>query len=343
MKTFSTLSEIRVGVIGYGGAFNMGKDHLTRAQQAGMTPAAVADIDAKRLKEAESDFPGIQTYPTVHQMLRHADVDLVVIITPHSSHAKLVIQCLTEGKHVVCEKPLALTTAECDRMIAAAHNRKLLLSTYHNRHWDGWIIQALKTIQSGAIGEVVRVETCMGEWNKPSDWWRSSKSISGGILYDWGVHLIEYALQIIDDDIAEVNGFSCNGVWADKTVWKSDANEDEATAIVRFKKGAFLSLRITSIDVNPRPAWFEITGTAGTYIFNWNLWELIVPRRNTIVRTTGKNPADQYWQYYSNIAEHLVNNEPLVITPEWSRRPIHILDLADRSARLGRAMKAKYK
>jgi scyllo-inositol 2-dehydrogenase (NADP+) len=183
----------------------------------------------------------------------------------------------------------------------------------------------------------------MGAWGKPSDWWRSSKSISGGILYDWGVHLIEYALQVIDDDITEVNGFSCNGVWTDKTVWKGDTNEDESTAIVRFKKGAHLTLRITSIDTNLKPAWFEITGTNGSYIFNWDSWELIVPKRNTIVRTKGKNPADQYWQYYTNIADHLVNNAPLVITPEWSRRPIHILDLANRSARLGRTLKAKYK
>ncbi|MCG2659899.1 MAG: Gfo/Idh/MocA family oxidoreductase, partial [Kiritimatiellae bacterium] len=118
MAKFKKAEDIKVGVIGYGGAFNMGCAHLNEMKKAGMTPVAVAELDAKRLEVAIHDFPGIQTYASVAKMLAKSDVNLLAIITPHNTHAALAIQCLNTGRHVVCEKPLAITTAECDAMIA---------------------------------------------------------------------------------------------------------------------------------------------------------------------------------------------------------------------------------
>ena len=207
MSSFKTPEDIKVGVIGYGGAFNMGRQHLTFMKKAGMTPVAVAELDETRLKVAREEFPGIETYTSVSDMLEKSGVNLVVIITPHNTHADLALQCLRAGRHVISEKPLAITTEECDAMIREAAKQDLLLSTYHNRHWDGCILKALEQIHSRkVIGEVYRIEAYMGGYNRPGDWWRSSKSISGGILYDWGVHLLEYSLQILQSDIVEVTG-----------------------------------------------------------------------------------------------------------------------------------------
>ena len=129
MKNYANAAAIKVGVIGYGGAFNMGKAHMTEMQKAGMTPVAVAELDSQRLHVAREDFPGIQTYATVEQMLKKSDVDLITIITPHNTHAQLAVRCLKAGRHVVCEKPLAITTAECDAMISAANANDL--TTFH--------------------------------------------------------------------------------------------------------------------------------------------------------------------------------------------------------------------
>ena len=120
MKRYKTAGAITCGVIGYGGAFNMGRAHLNEMKKAGMTPTAVCEIDPERLKVATQDFPGIETYSTAAEMLKKSKVQLLAIITPHNTHAKLALQCLKAGRHVVCEKPLAITTAECDAMIAAA-------------------------------------------------------------------------------------------------------------------------------------------------------------------------------------------------------------------------------
>ena len=344
MPKFKTPANIKVGVIGYGGAFNMGLHHLNEMKQAGMTPTAVAEIDPTRLKVAQKDFPHIQTYHSVTTMLKKSDVNLVAIITPHNTHAKLALQCLKAGRHVVCEKPFAITTAQCDAMIAAAQKHQLVVSTYHNRHWDGCILRAVQQIKhKKVIGDVVRIEAHMGSFSPPGKWWRTSKSISGGILYDWGVHLLEYTLQLIDTPVIEVSGFAQTGVWADQTAWKKDTNEDEGFLTVRYANGAWSTLCITHLDANPKKGMLEITGTKGTYIMDYNDWETLICKRNgTQVVTKGKNPPSQSWQLYQNVADHLTKNTPLVITPQWARRPIHILDLAHQSTQKAKALTAKY-
>lgn len=340
MAKYKKTENIKVGVIGYGGAFNMGKLHLKEMEKAGMTPYAVAEIDPERLKVATVDFPGIETYASVPEMLKKSKVELLAIITPHNTHAKLALQCLNAGRHVVCEKPLAITTAECDAMIAAAKKNKVVLSTYHNRHWDGIILEALDNIKS--IGDIVRVDIQMSNWQKPGDWWRSSKTISGGLLYDWGVHLLEYTLQIVDSEIEEISGFLRSGVWAKETKWKSDTVEDDGLVVVRYKSGAWSTLAMSSIESRPGQ-FFKITGTKGTCVLDWKQCEVITHQNNQTMTVNTPVRKNEGWRLYQNVADHLTKGTKLVISPEWARRPIHILDLACKSSKLGHALKAKYK
>jgi predicted dehydrogenase len=342
MKTFSKENEIRCAVIGYGGAFNMGKAHLSQMQAAGMTPVAVAEIDPSRLEVATSDFPGIQTFTTVEGMLNEANPDLVAIITPHNTHAELAMKCLEAGASVVCEKPMAITLEECDQMITVAKKNDLLLSVYHNRHWDGCILEAIERIKTkGEIGEVFRVEAHMGGFSRPGDWWRSSRSISGGIHYDWGVHLIEYTLQVIDSEVVEVSAFSKEGIWT--TNWGTDTNQDELSAIVRFANGAMLNLRITHLDSDPPKGQVVFNGTAGKYLMNQGEYEIyrVSGSESTILK--GKNRAGEQEKYYQNVAAALAGKDDLVITAQWSRRTMEILDLATRSATAGRALRVEGK
>ena len=344
MKHFSKASDIKVGVVGYGGAFNMGKAHLSEMKRAGMTPVAVAELDPTRLEVAMNDFPGIQTYRSLTEMLKKSDVNLVTMITPHNTHAPLGLEALRAGRHVVCEKPMAIHTTECDAMIAAAKKSGVIVSTYHNRHWDGVILQGTQNItKERCVGDIVRVAAYMGNRGKPGDWWRTSKTMSGGILYDWGVHLLEYSLQLIKSDIVEVTGFAKRGYWAPQTKWKADTFEDEGYAVVRFRNGVALSLVITCLDSNPRRGFLEVTGTEGSYVFDWGANELIKREGNVTTTTRYGNPQNEGWRFYQNIADHLTKNTKLVITGEWARRPIHILDLACQSAAKGKTLPAKYR
>ena len=133
------------------------------------------------------------------------------------------------------------------------------------------------------------------------------------------------------------------GFWADETPWKEDTNEDVACAVVRFDNGAWLSLTVSSLESNPRPGQLEISGTGGSYIFDGRTYEMIRQQGDEKVVTKGANMPSRWEAYYENVAGHLTEGEDLIITPEWARRPIHILDLAAKSAQRGRAIRAKYK
>lgn len=338
MKQFEKENDIRCAVIGYGGAFNMGLAHLSQMKDSGMTPVAVAEIDPERLVIAEKDFPGIATFTSVDAMLEEAKPDLVAIITPHNTHAELAGKCLKAGASVVCEKPMAITLEECDEMIRLARENALLLSVYHNRHWDGCILEAVERIRERKeIGDVFRIEAHMGGFGNPGDWWRSSRSISGGIHYDWGVHLIEYTLQVVDSEVVEVTAFSKEGVW--ETKFGNDSNQDELTAIVRFANGTLLDLRITTLDLNPDPGQVVLTGTKGKYYMDQRHYEIYTrDGADTVIRKGANRPGEQE-KYYRNVADALTGKAELVITAAWSRRTMEILALATRSAAEGRSIR----
>jgi len=164
---------IRVGLIGYGPAFGMGKYHADyMAETSGLETVAVADINPKALRQARQELgEEILTF-----------------------HAKLAIQCLQAGKHVVVEKPMCLSYREAEKMMQAARDNDCMLTVFHNRRWDGDYVAIKKAITDGLIGEVFHIEAYMGGWSKPRDWWRSDKKISGGAFYDWGAHYLDWVL-----------------------------------------------------------------------------------------------------------------------------------------------------
>jgi predicted dehydrogenase len=338
-QAYRSAGEIRTAVVGYGNAYNMGKAHLEQMRAAGMVPVAVADINPACLEIARMEFPGIATYASLDALLADSAADLVAVITPHDSHARLAKQCLEAGRHVVCEKPLALTTRDCDELIACAVQHQRLLSAYHNRHWDGCITEAVDRIhRRNEIGAVFRIEARMGFHNKPRDWWRSSRSISGGVHFDWGVHFIEYALQLVDSSVTEVSAFAHQGFW--QTAWGADGNEDEVSMTVRFANGVPFQLCITTLDHDRDRDWFKICGTGGTYFMQSLNYEVVRQDEGEMVRRRGANRPGAYQCYYDNIAAALTGQEELIITAEWSRRPVHILDLACQSYTLGKSLPA---
>jgi scyllo-inositol 2-dehydrogenase (NADP+) len=344
----SSTKSVRCGCIGYGGAFNMGRRHLNEMLSAGMAPTAVAELDPARLEVARADFPGIQCYASVEEMLRQSDVELVAVITPHHTHARLAIQCLEAGRHVVTEKPFALTTQDCDRMIATAERVGRMVSTYHNRHWDGWIVRAVdQIVTQGVIGEVYKVVLNSTSREMPGTWWRASKSMSGGVLYDWGVHLLEYALQLMPGaSIREVIGLSRSGFWRSQlppeSPWTSDLNEDEGRLIVRLDGERWIEMIVSTLDSRSHPNMLEVIGTLGSYQIDWTHWRLTHVRDGIKSITEGKHPASASHTFYQNVHDYLRGRAKLVITPQWARRLVHILDLGDQSAREGKGIPAIY-
>jgi len=318
----------------------MGKGHLDWMSKAGIVPTAVCDLDAARVKAAEVDFPGIHTYTSIADLLADKDVDLITIITPHDSHASIAVDALNAGKGVICEKPMCLTATEATAMIEAGKRNKALLSVFHNRRHDGDFLMLKETIlEKGLIGDVFSIQAGFSGYRHPGHWWRSDKKISGGALYDWGAHFVDWILNLHPGQkVVSVSGHFHKGVWNDVT------NEDHTQAIIRFDSGSHADLTISNIGSLPMPRW-KIQGTKGGIMDDGSIKDGMQLYRwvdGMMLKGELRNKATNWDQYYKDIHAHLVDGAPLDVTGEQARRVIAVIEAAEKSAKSGHSEQVPY-
>lgn len=191
----------RVAVIGYGG---QGAWHCSQVLASDVTElAGTYDIKESRRQAAKAD--GVFVYQSNEAIFADSSVDIIVVATPNDVHEALVVNGLKSGHNVICEKPVALSVAEFDRMCAAAKESGKVFTVHQNRRWDVDFLATKQVIESGEIGEVIRIESRIhGSRGIPSDW-RCEKAPGGGMILDWGVHLIDQMLQLVPEKVTGVN------------------------------------------------------------------------------------------------------------------------------------------
>lgn len=328
--------RIKAAVVGYGASFGMGKSHAQWMNDTGrMETIAMCDIDAARCEAAKQDYPGIETYLSLDDLLAKSAAELVVIITPHNTHYPLAMQALNAGRSVVLEKPMCITVEQATDMIEAAKKNKVVLTTFHNRRHDGDFKAIKEVIDKGVIGDVFQIEAFMGGWSEPRDWWRSVKEISGGCMYDWGAHFVDWILNFMEgQEMESITGFFQNVVWHEFT------NEDQTQAIVRFKNGATADLTISTVAMTGKPR-FRILGTRGAILDSWSGTFKVTTMVDGIRFEGDVKYKDGTWpMYYKNLAAHMLDGAPLEVTPESSRRVIAVIETAEKSSKAGKTLPA---
>ena len=330
--------EIKWGIIGYGGAFNMGKLHGDSVNRCdGMKVIAVCDTDPARTAAAEADFPGIATYNDVASMLKNKDIDNCIIILPHNLHHPVTMECLKASKGVVLEKPMCITTDQATEMIELAKKKEALLTVFHNRRHDGDYKAVKEFISKGMIGDVFRVEAFMGGWSHPGKWWRTVKEISGGNFYDWGAHQVDWVLSFLEGrKIQNVTGFFQKRVWMDVT------NEDETQGIIRFDDNVVADITMSQIAKVGKPRW-RILGTKGAIEDRWSgSFKAFVDVDGYPAEMEVKYQPTTWEAWYPNLAAHLLKGKPLEVKPEEARRVIMVIEYAERSAKEGKSIETPF-
>ena len=182
-------------VIGYGG---MGNFHAEKMQSVyGIKLAGVYDILPERNELARSR--SIKTYSSQEELLSDPEIDLVTIATPNDVHKEIAIAALKAGKNVICEKPVAMSSAELDEMIAASEKYGKLFTVHQNRRWDGEFLVMRDIYNSGELGPIHHIESRVhGSRGIPGDW-RQIPEQGGGMILDWGIHLIDQIMGIVKD------------------------------------------------------------------------------------------------------------------------------------------------
>ena len=229
-----TERRLRIGVAGLGRAFTLMLPTLVADPRVELV--AAADPRSEATQRFAADF-GARAYDTVEALCADPDVEVVYIATPHEHHAAHVATATAYGKHVLVEKPMAITLAECREMIAAAERAGVCLVVGHSHSFDRPILRAREIIASGAVGPVrmINAQYYTDFLYRPRRQEELITERGGGVVFSQGAHQI--------DIVRLLGGGRARSVRALTGAWDRDRPTEGAfAALLTFDDGAFASL-----------------------------------------------------------------------------------------------------
>jgi len=243
----------KIGIIGYGG---MGSGwHPQRFADTGRAKAVAAyDINPVKLEKAEKD--GLVACKNAEELLAMHDIDIIVVATPNNFHCKYSLMALETGKNVLCEKPVMMNAAELEKVLAMSKKTGKIFSAHQNRRFDRDFVTVKTAIEDGMIGKPFyiesRVQGCRGI---PGDW-RCVAEAGGGMIYDWGIHLLDQILWMEKSPVTEV--------YCQLLKVKYDV-DDNFKLNLKFQNGLTALIEIDTYCFLPLPRW-HVQGDHGTMV-----------------------------------------------------------------------------
>ena len=338
-----------VAVVGYGG---MGSWHVKHMLESDVVECAgIWDIDEARRRKAEEN--GVHAYSSLEDLLADKSVDIVTVATPNEWHMPIAIQAMEAGKHVISEKPVCMDHTELEKIIAASNRTGMLFTTHQNRRWDCDYLMMKDVYASGKLGRVYNVESRYhGSRGIPGDW-RGHKEHGGGMMLDWGVHLIDQMVGIVYDRKIERIYCRCDHI--------TNSEVDDGFKLDLYFEGdlcAHIEVGTSNFISMPR---FYMTGTDGAaMISDWkddcrvvscDKWEeknvvpvvtaagltkTMAPRdEKTITETFIPRPESDVHDFYRNFCLAVDGKAEQIVTHSQLMRVMRIMEAAFRSDELG--------
>jgi predicted dehydrogenase len=323
---------VRVGLLAYGA---IGHEHNLAVQATpGLTLTAVSDPNPERLAAALDLAPEAEAFDDSTAMLDSGLIDLVVVSTPPNSHHAWAKAALERGLHVILEKPMALTTDECDELMSLAAASDLLLVVYQNRRYDADFVTLVDLIHSGTIGEVFQYDSFVGGFSEPCHYWHSDAAVSGGAIFDWGSHFLDQILAVLPGTVAHVTGHN------HKRRWLHATNADHAQVTVTFTDGTQATFVNSDLAAARKPKYY-VLGTLGAIVGDWDpAGEPAVADLPAILTFHGEDGSQEIvplltvepHSFHRSVAAHLLTGAPMPITAEQSRDVVALMQAAEASA-----------
>lgn len=242
---------ITVGLVGFGLAGRI--LHAPLIAHAGMRIVGVVTRQVQAVRET---LPAAVAVPDIEALLQLDALDLVVIASPNEHHAQQAGKALAAGKHVVIDKPLAVSVAQADELIQMAASAQRQLAVFHNRRWDSDFLTLRELISNGSLGDIVSYEA---RWDRfrpqVAERWREQAGAGAGILFDLGPHLIDQALCLFGMP---------EWLQADVFTQRPNAVVDDGFEIRMGKGPLRISLGVSSLVVD-NALRYRVHGTQGSF------------------------------------------------------------------------------
>ncbi len=347
----------KMGIIGWGG---MGHFHekLVKEKISRMDVKGAYDINPEKNESILRH--GMVAYESADALLNDPEIDLVLISTPNNFHKEYAIRALKAGKHVLCEKPVMMDSAELEEVLAVAEETGKIFTVHQNRRWDRDFLIVKDIYDQGTIGKPFFIESrVQGARGIPGDW-RCTKVAGGGMMLDWGVHLIDQLLFMIDSPVVEI--------YAQVLKLKYDEVDDNFKMMMKFENGINALIEIGTHHFTTLPRWYINCDGGSMTIQGWSSgadvvkeldtemdWEMgIVYTAAGPTRTMAARPKGTTEEFHVDIAEKSSNymlHEMLIdamesgdyskiaVKPNEARRSMKVMEAAFKSSAEGIVIK----
>lgn len=336
----------RLAIVGFGGMAGWHYDLIEGIED--LTVAGIWDIKKERRDYAASRQ--IPVYGSLEDLLADETVDLVLIATPNDVHKSIAVKALEAGKNVVSEKPVTLSSRDLEEMTEAANRTGKFLTVHQNRRWDEDFLTVKKVMEEGKLGEIYRLESRVhGSRGIPGDW-RQEKEHGGGMVLDWGVHLLDQALLFFP-------GVKLETVYATLTNVTNQLVDDGFTADLGFANGVHMLVEVGTSNFISLPRWYVLGADGTAMIQDWGqdirivralgtdekdvtpvrtaagLTKTMAPRRDDSIHTeTEPEVKSDIREFYRNVMAVLEGREESRIKLNEVMRVMKLMEAVFRSA-----------
>jgi scyllo-inositol 2-dehydrogenase (NADP+) len=314
-----------VGLIGYG----LGGAAFHAPVIAAEPRLRLEAVVTSRAGQVERDHPGVRVVGSAGELLDDPAVELVVVAAPNAVHHDLAAAALRAGRHVVVDKPFALSTADADDLIALAAASERRLSVFHNRRWDGDFLTVRRCVESGVLGEIATFVSRYDRFRPaPKGGWKEEAVSGSGILWDLGPHLIDQAMVLFGPP---------RTVWADLGVQRPGVEAVDYVHLVLGygRRRAVLHAGMLVRDPGPR---FEVHGDRGSLVTR-GLDQPEVDATLTCevggleLRGRLAGVPTAYGSFYAQMAAAVAGEGPVPVAPDDARATVAVIEHALASAR----------
>ena len=341
---------LKFALVGCGRIAKRHSELLGLGQIPNATLSAVCDIDEAKTQKLASQF-GVPAFTDMHRMMTDADVDVVVILTESGRHAEHTCALAKYGKHIVVEKPMALSLDDADAMIRVCDLAGIKLFVVKQNRFNVPVVQLRKALEQGRFGKLV-LGTVRVRWSRDQkyydqDSWRGTWALDGGVLTNQASHHVDL-LEWMMGDVESVYAMTT-------TALVNIESEDTAVVALRFRNGALGVIEATtavrpkdlegSVSVLGEGGSVEIGGFA---VNQMKIWQFTQPTAGDedVIAKYSVNPPNVYGfghqAYYEHVVDCILNRKTQLVDGLQGRKSLELISAIYESVETGQEVHLRF-